>query len=150
MDLQKIEQLLKAYFEGKTSVADEKNLQQYFKSDEVAPHLEVYKDMFAFFATAKSEKIQITPEFATIKKQSLLMQKNKWYGVAALLVVALGITFFMQNNSNTLSQAEQFEAEMAFEKTREALNFFSYYFNESAQKLAFINEFEKSTNKIFK
>lgn len=89
MDLQKIEQLLKAYFEGKTSVADEKNLQQYFKSDEVAPHLEVYKDMFTFFATAKSEKIQITPEIATIKKQSLFIQMRKWYAVAALLVVAL-------------------------------------------------------------
>ncbi len=150
MDLQKIEQLLDAYFEGETSVAEEKMLQEYFNGDEVAPHLEVYQDMFAFFATAKLEKTNRTLEFAETKKQPLYLQMRRWYSVAALVVVALGVTFFVQNNSNSLSPSEQREAEIAFEKTKEALNFFSYQFNESAQKLSVIGEFENSANKIFK
>jgi hypothetical protein len=150
MDLQKIEQLLDTYFEGKTSVAEEKMLQEYFKSGEVAPHLEVYQDLFAFFATAKAEKTNTTPVVTETKKQPFYIQMRKWYALAALVVVALGVTFFIQNNSNTLTPAEQREAEIAFEKTKEALNFFSYQFNESAQKLAVIGEFENSANKIFK
>lgn len=150
MDLQKIEQLLGAYFEGETNVAEEKMLQEYFNGDEVLPHLEVYKNMFAFFATAKSEKTQRTPEITKTTKQPRYLQLRKWYSIAALVLVALGITFFVQNRSNSLSPAEQREAEIAFEKTKEALNFFSYQFNESAQKLSVISEFENSANKIFK
>lgn len=150
MDLQKIEQLLDAYLEGTTSLAEEKMLQEYFKSGKVAPHLEVYQDMFAFFASAKSEKTSVTPEISETNKQPFYKYMRKWVTVAALLVVALAVTFFINNNSNKISTAEQIEAELAFEKTKEALNFISYQFNSSAQNLAVIQEFEKSTNKIFK
>ncbi|MEX0998066.1 MAG: hypothetical protein WDZ45_13530 [Flavobacteriaceae bacterium] len=150
MDSKKIEQLLDAYFEGTTSIAEEKLLQEYFKSGEVAPHLEVYQDMFAFFATAKSEKTSMTPEISETNNQPFYKSLRKWVAVAALLVVALGVTFFINNNSNKISTAEQREAELAFEKTKEALNFISYQFNSSAQNLTVVKEFGKSTNKIFK
>lgn len=150
MDLQKIEQLLDAYFEGTTSLAEEKILQEYFNRGEVAPHLKVYQDMFSFFATAKSEKTAITPEISETNNHPLIKNMRKWVAVAALLVVALGVTFFIQNNSNKISTAEQREAELAFEKTKEALDFISYQFNSSAKNLAVIREFEKPTNKLFK
>jgi len=150
MDLQKIEQLLDAYFDGTTSLAEEKMLQEYFKSGEVPPHMLVYQDMFAFFATAKTEKTTVTPEISDTNSQPFYKRIKKWVAVAALLVIALGVTFFINNNSNKISTAEQREAEIAFEKTKEALDFISYQFNNSAQNLAVIKEFEKSTNKIFK
>lgn len=150
MESQKIEQVLDAYFEGTTSIEEEKFLQEYFNSEEVAPHLEMYKEMFAFFATAKSEQTQTIPEIAHVKKQAFPALMKNWVAIAALLVVALGVTFFINNNSNKISTAEQREAEIAYEKTKEALDFISYQFNASAQNLSVIQEFEKSTNKIFK
>ncbi len=150
MDLQKIEQLLDAYFEGKTGIDEEKWLRNYFLSSDVAPHLEVYRDMFVYFTKAKSEKIKSEIHEFHPKNTSTFNTMKQWYSIAALLVVALGVSFFLQNNSHKVTEAERLEAEMAFKKTKEALNFFSYQFNESASKLSVLNEFENSTNKIFK
>lgn len=150
MDLQKIEQLLDAYFEGDTDVADEKMLKAYFSGDEVAPHLEPYRELFAYFAQAKSEKTNVEVKSIQTEKPVNLKSMRSWYSIAALFVVALGVTFFLQNNPNQITDAERIEAEIAFEKTKQALNFFSHQFNESASKLKVLNEFEESTNKIFK
>lgn len=150
MDLQKIEQLLDAYFEGDTDVADEKMLKAYFSGDEVAPHLEPYRELFAYFAQAKSEKTNVEVKSKQTEKPVNLKSMRSWYSIAALFVVALGVTFFLQNNPNQITDAERIEAEIAFEKTKQALNFFSHQFNESASKLKVLNEFEESTNKIFK
>lgn len=149
MDLQKIEQLLDAYFEGETGIEVEKQLKAYFSSNDVAPHLEAYREMFVYFAQAKSEST--SSEIKTLKpaKQGILKRMRPWYSIAALFVVALGVTFFL-HNSNKISEAERIEAEIAFEKTKEALNFFSTHFNTGAANLSVLNEFENSTNKIFK
>lgn len=149
MDLQKIEQLLDAYFEGNTGIEDEKLLKAYFSGNDVAPHLEAYREMFIYFAQAKSEST--SSDIKTLKpaKQGILMHMKPWYSIAALFLVTLGVTFFIQN-SNRISEAERIEAEIAFEKTKEALNFFSTHFNAGAANLSVLNEFENSTNKIFK
>jgi hypothetical protein len=150
MDLQKIEQLLDAYFEGETGVEDEKLLKAYFLGNDIAPHLEPYRDMFAYFAQAKSEKTNVEVKAIQTEKPGFLKQMRPWYSIAALFVVALGVTFFLQNNSNTITDAERMEAEIAFEKTKEALNFFSHHFNTGASNLSVLNEFAEPTNKIFK
>ena len=48
-----IEQLLAKYFEGTTTIAEEKQLKSYFSSDTIAPHLEQYKTLFGYFETEK-------------------------------------------------------------------------------------------------
>ncbi|MGK4567441.1 hypothetical protein [Flavobacterium sp. 3HN19-14] len=58
MESDKIEILLERYFEGETSIAEEKELKAYFASPDVAQHLEQYKPMFGFFAAAKEQKPQ--------------------------------------------------------------------------------------------
>lgn len=149
MELQKIEQLLDAYFEGKTSLTEEKILKEYFKQGKVAPHLEVYSDMFAYFETSKQETSDVKIDLKSEKKPGFTHRMRNWYSIAALVVVALGVTFFLQQN-NTITQQEEQEALMAYEQTKEALNFFSHHFNESATNLTHVKEFGKSTNKVFK
>src|SRR5690606_22959853 len=84
------------------------------------------------------------------KKSGVLKNMRQWYSIAALFVVALGVTFFWQNNLNTITDSERLEAEIAFEKTKEALNFFSQHFNTAVSNLSVLNEFGDSTKKIFK
>ena len=47
MELSRIETLLVKYFEADTSTAEEQELQHYFSQENVAPHLEEYRSMFA-------------------------------------------------------------------------------------------------------
>ena len=148
MDSQKIDQLLDAYFEGKTSVKEEKKLQQYFLTNTIPAHLEIYRDMFSYFAHQKNEKL--SAEIPVNNSDNQHTPKRKMgYGIAAFLIVALGITFFI-NQNKTLSPQEQQDAQMAYEKTKEALDYISTHLNETTASLTHIDEFENTTNKIFK
>ena len=49
MNEQKIEELLKRYFDGLTSLDEERALQRYFAKSDIPDSLKVYRPMFAFF-----------------------------------------------------------------------------------------------------
>ena len=56
MELIKIEYLLEKYFQGETSIAEEKELRTYFSSSDVAQHLEQYKAIFGYYKLAKEQQ----------------------------------------------------------------------------------------------
>ena len=56
MELNRIENILEKYFQGETTIAEEKELKDYFSSPNVAQHLEHYKPMFGYFSQAKEQK----------------------------------------------------------------------------------------------
>lgn len=146
MELAKIEKLLDAYFEGNTSLADEATLRAYFAQDEVAPHLAMYQPMFVGLSAAKEEvsnlEIELPKQKATIS--------NWWYGVAASVVIAIGVAGFMFNEQGAQLTQEEQEALIAFEKTREAMKLMSKNFNQGAEELAHISTFTQTKNKILK
>lgn len=146
MELSKIEKLLERYDEGNTSLAEEKMLREYFQKSEVPPHLSSYKLLFKYTACQKEEKLQKQPE---VNQGS---SKFVWSSIAAILVLALGLYFFNdaasglnQNDMSSLS-----EEEMALQKTKETLNMVSQLMNEGTADLVYLQEFNKTTNKILK
>ncbi|MCA1967282.1 MAG: hypothetical protein LDL23_11640, partial [Flavobacterium sp.] len=78
MELKLVEQLLEKYFQGETTIAEEKQLKAYFSSNDVAPHLAKYQSLFGYFETQKGtqfeQKLPLQP-----RKQSTV----KWIGIAA-------------------------------------------------------------------
>jgi hypothetical protein len=46
MESVKIDYLVEKYFQGETSIAEEKELRTYFSSSDVAQHLEQYRPIF--------------------------------------------------------------------------------------------------------
>ncbi len=48
--MNEIDKLLNDYFEGLTSIEEEKRLKQYFESDRVKPEHQMYKTLFAAFS----------------------------------------------------------------------------------------------------
>lgn len=144
MELAKIEQLMEAYFEGNTTLQEETALRAYFSAAEVAPHLQKYQPLFRSFTKAKTE---------SFTREIVLPKENKtmarwWIGIAASLLVAVGVFgFFNQESSLT---AEEKEAIAAFEKTREAFKMMSQNFNEGAEELVYIQNFKETKNKILK
>ena len=145
MELARIEALLEVYFEGATTLTEEKMLRDYFCGNEVAPHLEKYQALFSEFASARSEhsdtQVLLPKTKATIKPW--------WYSVAALLIVALTVGGFIFSQPNELSQEEK-EAVAAFQESKNALKLMSQSFNNGTEDLSFINQFSISKNKILK
>ena len=164
MVLSKIEELLEKYESGETSLQEEQQLKNYFLNETVAPHLEVYKPMFQYFALGQEEEFEGSIPLKT-KKTSLMYQ---WISVAAITILMIGLYFTAEPNEEvrtiaTLSEQERVEYEQAmdalgllsktFKKGTDNLAVMSHLsesFDVSNTKIEHLAEFENSTPTIFK
>ncbi len=146
MELVKIETLLEAYFEGETSLEQESILRDYFATNNVAPHLAAYQQLFVGLKAAQEEVLEreiVLPTVSTSKET-----RRWWYGIAASFIVVIGVASLLIP-SNQLSQEEQ-EALMAFNETKETLLLLSKSFNKGTEELAVLGQFTESKNLILK
>lgn len=137
MESDRIEKLLEKYFEATTTSAEEKELKDYFTQETVAPDLEQYAPMFTYFSKAKEERFT---RQVSLKTRRYIYQ---WISVAAVAVIALGV-FFGRDYQ------EQKEAEYAYQETRKALSLLAENLDRGTQKVAYLNEFENTKQKIYK
>ena len=148
MALDRIEILIEKYFEGETSIAEEKELKAYFSSSDVAQHLEQYKPVFGYFSQAKQEQFT-----ATIPLKSKRRKIVAWLSVAASVVVMLGIGFFAYQNTSEPTQENLGvidDPEIAFKETQKALALLSKHVNTGIESVNYLGEYQQSKNKIFK
>ena len=148
MALDRIENLLEKYFEAETSIAEEKELKDYFASSDVAQHLEQYKPIFGYVVQAKQEQFTATIPLKTKKRKSVV-----WLSVAASIAVLLGVSLFTFNHynqpkSNDLGTYD--DPEVAFRETQKALAMISEHVNKGIGSMQYLNEYEQSKNRIFK
>ncbi len=136
MELVRIEKLLEKYFEATTNEAEELELKSYFAQAEVAPHLEQYTPIFAYFSKAKEERFTKQVPLKTRRSN------YKWISVAAVAVLFFGIYF---GNSYW----EKRQAEEAYAQTKEALSLLAANFEKGTEKIAYLNEFEETKQKIY-
>ena len=149
MELNKIEDILEKYFQGETSIAEEKELTNYFSSSDVAQHLEQYKPMFGYFSQAKQEQFTASIPLKSGRKQKRLA----WLSVAASVVVMLGIGFFAYQNTSEPNQENLGvidDPEIAFKETQKALELISKHVNTGIESVNYLGEYQQSKNKIFK
>ena len=145
MELNKIESLLEKYFEGTTTLAEEKILQQYFYSAEVDPDLKQYQPIFAFFTSEK--KMPYNP-----KKPMQSRKKMAWISIAASAAILFGVGLYTFNNWNV--QSEQTlgtynDPEIAFRETQKALTLLSKNVNVGILSVQYVENYECTKNKIF-
>ena len=151
MEFNKIEDILEKYFQGETSIAEEKELKDYFSSPNVAQHLEQYKPMFGYFSQVKEQKSTQEIPLKT-KKRNVA-----WLSIAASAVVLLGVgTYFYVSEKNITPVVAQSELgtyddpEEALAATQKALALLSSNVNVGIESVHYIKEYEQSKNKIFK
>ena len=146
MELSKIEILLESYFEGTTNLREEEMLMEYFNGTNVAEHLMVYKPIFEGLRMARAEKSNMDFKLET-KGPSKIIAAN-WYAIAAMILVIFGILgFFM---SQPRLSAEEKEALMAFENSKNAMILLSENLNKGTQQLLYVDQFRVEKNKIWK
>ncbi len=146
MEYNNIESLLKKYFDGETSIDQEKQLTNYFSSENVAQHLQQYQSMFKYFKNEKK---------ATFKKEIVLKSNRNlaWFSIAASIILLAGIgTFYLMKNK----QANPEEGlgtyktpEIAFVETQKALQMLSSNVNVGINSVTYIKEYQNTKNIIF-
>jgi hypothetical protein len=150
MELNRIENILEKYFQGETTIAEEKELKEYFSSSNVAQHLEQYKPMFGYFSQVKQQKSTQNIPLKT-KKRNVA-----WLSIAASIVVLLSIGTYYVSEKNTAPVVAQSELgtynnpEEALKATQKALALLSNNVNVGIESVQYIKEYEQSKNKIFK
>lgn len=148
MEHTNIEILLEKYFEGETSIAEEKELTNYFSSPNVAQHLEQYKSLFGYFSQTK--------KLAFLQEIPLQTENNKvaWLSIAASVVVLLGVGTFVYLNNNQGNQNKDLgtynDPEIAFKETQKALAMLATHVNVGIESVHYVQEYENSKNLIFK
>ncbi|MAP81358.1 MAG: hypothetical protein CL526_09750 [Aequorivita sp.] len=144
MELDKIKQLLTAYFEGNTSLAEDNILIEYFNSDNIDNSLLEYGPIFKALKTAKTES---TNRSFSIEKSQEKKLGKRWYAAAATIVVLIGVgAFYFSQPQYT---QEEKEALMAFNESKRALLLLSENLNKGAEQLTFVHQFNKTKNRIF-
>ena len=147
MELKLVEQLLEKYFQGETTIAEEKQLKAYFSSKDVAPHLVKYQTLFGYFEAQKGtqfeQKLPLQP-----RKQTTV----KWMGIAASFVVLFGwATFYFISFEPKHEDLGTYDnPEEAFAATQKALLMVSEQVNIGMESVVYLEEFEKTKKTIFK
>jgi len=146
MELDKVEKLLKKYFEANTTVAEEETLREYFLQEKVAAHLERHKPMFGYFSKAKEERFtkQVPLALKTVGSKKSLY---RWFSVAAAAVLMFGIYFGKSYQDE--QQLKQQQAEYAYNETKKALDMLAENFGRGTEKVAYLNEFVEAKQKIY-
>jgi hypothetical protein len=89
--LQEAEKLIEKYYEGKTSVAEEKVLRAYLSGKNVPPQFEAEKAILGYFASEKKKKTT-----------HLVPNALKWVAsAAAVAAIFLGILFTHQPSATS-------------------------------------------------
>ncbi len=142
MVLNDIEKLIEKYENGETSLKEEQQLKHYFSQETVAPHLEMYKHMFAYFLLNKQE--QFTKDVPLNPNKRFL--NYKWISVAAVAVLMLG--FYFNNSSEDLGTYNEDQAELAYNDVVQSLKMISTHFNKGATTVGYLKEMNKGRSTI--
>lgn len=142
MVLNDIEKLLVKYENGETSLKEERQLKSYFSQENVAPHLEMYKSMFAYFSV--NQKEQFTKDVPLKTKR---IRNYKWISVAAVAVLMVGF-YFKSNDANKDALGTYEDPEIAYNEVVKSLEMISKKFNKGTSTIGYLNEIEKGTSSL--
>lgn len=137
-----IDRLLNAYWEGESTLGDEKRLREYFAGNSIKKEHLAYAGLFQYFEDQRS----VTFEAATLnprREEAKVVRfdfKKVMYGTAAVFALAMGSLFVVKNLSTdqlpaakTAAVYEVEDPEEAMRITREALAMVSSKFRQSQQ-----------------
>ena len=140
MVLNDIEKLLEKYENGETSLKEEQALKNYFSEGNVAPHLEIYKPMFAYFLVNQQE--QFTKDIPLTTKKV----NYKWISVAAAVAVLMLGIHFSSTADNDLGTIH--DPELAFNEVSKSLEMISKSFNKGTSTLDYLETYEKGVSTL--
>ncbi|RLD25079.1 MAG: hypothetical protein DRI54_05460 [Bacteroidetes bacterium] len=158
MDLKQVEQLLSKYWEGETSLSEEKQLQQFFSYGEVPAHLLVYRDLFVAQEIILNPDLGLDFDREVLDKLDTSENSTRWNFVRiaaiGLILIVTAIGFFKLNNTtNTqpIAQEDTYQnPEEALAETKKAFAMMAVAFNKGQQPVMNIVKLDKTNQKVAK
>jgi len=170
MDLKKIEVLLKKYYNGETSIGEEKLLHDFFNKYEVPDYLKPDQELFSYYSTAqKNEEIKdidleqkILQAIDQVEEKPEVNRKKRYLilttGIAASIILFIGIYFLFTERSIFTTPVAEFkdtydDPVLAYNETKKALLLISEKFNtgtDELQNISKINIVMKDLSKMAK
>ena len=137
---QDIDKILENYFEGETTLEEEKLLRTYFCSADVA---EKHKDFIPLFRYQIAER-----EVKSARQVQVPSRRNYWWAAATCLAMAVGLTVVLNRPAEDLGTYDN--PEEAFRETQKALNLLSTNVNKGVESVEYLKEYEETRKTIFK
>ncbi|MAN28838.1 MULTISPECIES: hypothetical protein [Mesonia] len=150
MELSNIKKLLDNYLEAETSLAEEKELEAYFLSGNVAPELEEYIPLFSFLKSERnisaSDEIEFKMPFE--EKKPIRFSIYKWVGIAASIAIIASVFLFRNHQKNTLTKAEPVAYELAMQNTQDLLLMMTDAVVNGKKQLSYLKEINQTKNQL--
>jgi len=151
MDFNQIDKMLNKYFEGLSSLEEERQLKKYFASTEIAEEHRPYKALFNYFEQAQNVTNPIPVRFNDNRRNY-----KKYYAAAAALIIGLGLFGLLKNPFHKpIDQLSTGHIQVSNdnpEKKKEAvkeIKKFAEKVNDGIQKTGAISIFGQTTKKVF-
>ena len=148
MESDRIALLVCKYFEGETSIAEEKELKNYFALSDIAPSLKEYQPLFNCMTSSATEIFEKEIQLEDRKAKPL-----KWFTIAASVVVFAGVgiyTFTTITNTEPASELGTFnDPQVAYDETQKALSLLSNQVNTGIECVRYVETYEVTRDKIF-
>lgn len=159
-----IEELLKRYYDGKTSVVEEQMLKDFFAKEKIPAHLLVEKKIFLQLAALQSpqgmeERLEkLIDQWDTTERRSIKATSKRrvirlqWItSIAASLFLLFGTGWYMYKPQPTTRQDTYATPEEAYAQAEKALVIFSTALNKGLKQMEVIQETtEKAENNFYK
>lgn len=144
MESAEIKKLLEKYFEGETTVAEEKELASYFAGS-VAPELEAYRSYFGFFAQEKKVSLPVK------QLHSMRRRQYTFISAAAAILVLFGIGYYSFYGTESRGKSGVInDPQEAYQETQKALMMLSGHINKGVESVQYLEKVEESKNRVFK
>lgn len=132
MEHKPIEVLLKKFWEGKSSLSEEKRIREFFQKEEIPPHLKKEAVLFQYYENSgkiNMEDPALEARISHHEQDSNNSYTLPWMKIAAtlllLLISSYGLYQFNKSDQHQNALAENTttieDPEVAYEKTKKAL-----------------------------
>jgi low affinity Fe/Cu permease len=159
MDSKKIEELLQKYWDCETSLEEEQQLREYFRSEQVPEQLKETAVLFHYFDTQRNKTVDEHFEGTVVthlkaqpvKKGKMVSLLHNSMRIAAGVAVLVAAVFFVRQEirkNDTVAMEDTYDdPQKALEETKKALMMISKGFGraeQQAKKINMINEAQET------
>jgi hypothetical protein len=160
-DLKQIEELLEKYYNGDTSLDEERKLHWYFQTHDVPLHLKPDAELFRsnYKRSTDEDAPELTERLAKIiddqdrKSRFIIpLRSLRWIsGIAASVIILLSL--WITVGRNTLGSRSKFtdtfsDPKLAYQETRKTLLLVSEKLNAGTKELEQLKKYNQSISKL--
>jgi hypothetical protein len=150
MDSKQVEILLEKYWDGSSSINEEKQLEDFFSFGDVPSHLIQYRELFI------SPELELRPSLGRDFDQKILdkiVGKKSSDRFNILKIAAIGliliistISVFQMDSKKTLAEDTSATPEAALVETKKAFLLIAQAMNKSEQQVMVLSKLDESSN----